>query len=344
MQSLMFDEARQSAQVVAHMLSQDDAQYTAWAQQVASHEPRQILTVARGSSDHAASYLAYLLTMLTGHVVASLPLSHVSLNHAALQVQHTLAIALSQSGRSPDLLATMQSLEAQGATTTALVNDPASPLAALAQWSFPLRAGPEKSVAATKSYIASLAVSARLAATLHRQRGGGDALLIALSSLPEVLDLATRLDWSVALDIFRPRQCAMVLGRGLGLALAQEAALKLKETACMQAEAFSGAEVLHGPMALIEKGYPLLIFALPGAALPAQRQLARDMRQRGATVYLVGASDVPEADLRLPEMAHEALAPLVAAQAFYLFAEQLSREKGLNPDLPRHLNKVTLTV
>jgi glutamine---fructose-6-phosphate transaminase (isomerizing) len=174
--------------------------------------------------------------------------------------------------------------------------------------------------------------------------GKGEGLLQALPILPEALEKATQLDWSSALDIFRPRQCAMVLGRGPSLALAQEAALKLKETCCMQAEAFSGAEVIHGPMALVEANYPLLIFALPGAALSVQRQLARDMRLRGARVFLVAESDVPEADLHLPSITHEALGPIVAAQAFYMFAEQLSREKGFNPDVPRHLSKITFTV
>lgn len=344
MHSLMLNEAQQSAQVVATMLSRDGAQYTAWAQHVVTLKPSQAMTVARGSSDHAASYLGYLMAMLTGKVVASLPMSHVSLNRSRLDVANALAIALSQSGRSPDLLATMKSLADQGAITTSVVNDTSSPLSATTQWAFALHAGPERSVAATKTYIASLAVAARLVANLQMQSGKGDALVQALPTLPDAMEEATRLDWSKALDIFRHRQCAMVLGRGLGLALAQEAALKLKETACMQAEAFSGAEVIHGPMALVDAKYPLLIFALPGEALTAQRQLASAMRERGATVFLVGASNVPEADLQLPEITHEALGPIVAAQAFYLFAEQLSREKGFNPDVPRHLSKVTLTV
>lgn len=344
MQTLMFQEALQSAQVVDTLLSQDHDKYTAWAQHVVGAGPMQYLTVARGSSDHAASYMGYLLTMLTGKLVSSLPMSHVSLYQTQLDVHNALAIALSQSGRSPDLLSTMKSLAQQGAITTAVVNDLSSPLAALTPWAFGLHAGAEKSVAATKTFIASLAVGARLVAHLQTQMGKGDGLLQALPTLPEALEKATQLDWSSALDIFKTRQCAMVLGRGPGLALAQEAALKLKETCCMQAEAFSGAEVIHGPMVLVDANYPLLVFALPGATLSAQRQLARDMRQRGAQVFLVAASDVPEADLHLPDITHEALGPIVAAQAFYLFAEQLSRAKGFDPDVPRHLSKVTLTV
>jgi glutamine---fructose-6-phosphate transaminase (isomerizing) len=166
MQTLMFQEARQSAHVVGTLLSQDHEKYAAWARHVVGAGPTQHLTVARGSSDHAAGYMGYLLTMLTGKLVSSLPMSHVSLYHTQLDVKNALAIALSQSGRSPDLLSTMKSLSEQGAITTALVNDLSSPLATLTPWAFGLHAGVEKSVAATKSYIASLASGARLVAHL----------------------------------------------------------------------------------------------------------------------------------------------------------------------------------
>ena len=306
--------------------------------------PRPVMTVARGSSDHAASYLAYLLALETGKVVTSLPLSLVSLHQRRLEVQNCLAIAISQSGRSPDLLATLQALSYQGACTTALVNDATSPLATQAQWSFPLHAGAEYSVAATKSYIASLVAAVRLVAHWSRALGVGDLLLTALQDLPQALQQATQIDWSRAIDTMLNARSAMVLGRGLGLAVAQEAALKLKETSCLQAEAFSGAEVLHGPMALIGSGYPLIVFALPGPALAGQRRLAQEMRQRGAQVLLVATAEVAEADVRIPDAPHDALSPILAIQCFYLFAEQLAQARGLDPDTPKHLQKVTLTL
>lgn len=344
MQTLMQQEALQSAEVVAQILASDGASYAQWAQQVLAYQPAQVVTVARGSSDHAASYIAGLLTLLTGKVVASLPMSHVSLYQAKLDVKNTLAIAVSQSGRSPDLLATLQSLQTQGAMTTALVNDPASPLATTTQWTFSLQAGAERSVAATKSFIASLAVGARLVGSWEQASHGASALMEALETLPEALAAASRVDWSAALDVFRYADRAMVLGRGLGLSIAQEAALKLKETSCLQAEAFSGAEVVHGPMALVETDYPLLVFALPGPALAGQLALAQDMRRRGARVVLVGCAGDAPVDVLLPPITHHALGPLVAIQAFYLFADALALARGLNPDTPKHLKKVTLTV
>lgn len=344
MQSLMYQEALQSADVVAHMLVTDEARCVQWARQVVDYRPSQVVTVARGSSDHAATYIAGLLTLLTGKVVASLPMSHVSLYQAKLDVERTLALAVSQSGRSPDLLATMASLQTQGAMTTALVNDAASPLAAAVQWTFHLHAGVERSVAATKSFIASLVAGARLAGQWEQQVHGASSLLAALSTLPQALTQACRVDWSAALEVLGGADRTMVLGRGLGLSIAQEAALKLKETSCLQAEAFSGAEVVHGPMALVRQNYPLLVFALPGPTLAGQLSLARDMRQRGARVVLVGCAGDAPMDVVLPPVGHHALGPLVAIQAFYLFAEALARARGLNPDTPQHLKKVTLTV
>lgn len=344
MQTLMYQEALQSADVVAHMLATDAVRCEQWARQVVGYRPSQVVTVARGSSDHAATYIAGLITLLTGKVVASLPMSQVSLYQAKLDVRNTLALAVSQSGRSPDLLATMQSLQAQGAMATSLVNDLASPLATTTPWTFPLQAGVEKSVAATKSFIASLAAGARLAGYWENEVQGASVLLDALPTLPAALAAASRVDWSAAIDVFRRTDRAMVLGRGLGLAIAQEAALKLKETSCLQAEAFSGAEVMHGPMALVGKDYPLLVFALPGPALVGQLALAQDMRQRGAQVVLVGCARDAAVDVKLPPISHHALGPLVAIQAFYLFANALALARGLNPDTPQHLKKVTLTV
>ena len=340
----MHQEALQSADVVAQLLAADGPRCEQWARQVVDYSPSQVVTVARGSSDHAATYMAGLLTLLCGKVVASLPMSHVSLYQAKLEVKSTLALAVSQSGRSPDLLATMESLQAQGAMTTALVNDAASPLAASVQWPFSLHAGVESSVAATKSFIASLSMGARLASSWEKQLHGGSTLAAALGTLPEALADACCVDWSAALDVFRDSDRAMVLGRGLGLSIAQEAALKLKETCRLQAEPFSGAEVIHGPMALVGDGYPLLVFALPGPTFASQLAMAQDMRRHGARVVLVGCADGAAVDVVLPAIQHHALGPLVAAQAFYLFANALAFERGLDPDAPKHLRKVTLTV
>ncbi|WP_433692690.1 SIS domain-containing protein [Herbaspirillum seropedicae] len=335
----MLKEARSAADYVAVQLTRDQDRYAALGARLRAAPPANIVTVARGSSDHAAAYCAYLIMARLGRIVASLPMSLVTLNHAPLQVRDALAIAISQSGQSPDVVEPIRYFHAQGAVTVALVNQADSPLASAAQWSLPLHAGVESSVAATKSFIASLVASALL--TAHWQDDA--ALLNALAQLPDALRAACACDWSDAVQALTPADRIMVVGRGIGFPLALEAALKCKETCAIQAEAFSGAEIKHGPMALIEEGYPLLMFAIRGPSQAGMLALAAEMRVRGAKVLLAAPEDVVERDLTLPVAATPDLDPIVAIQAFYVMAAQLSAARGMDADRPRHLNKVTKT-
>ncbi|MEO7579583.1 MAG: SIS domain-containing protein, partial [Massilia sp.] len=278
----MLAEARAAADCVAGQLAQDGERYADLGRFLRANPPAAALTVARGSSDHAAAYCAYLIMARLGRVVASLPMSLVTLYKAPLQARGTLAIAVSQSGQSPDVVEPISYFGAGGATTVALVNDAASPLAQAAQWCMPLHAGKEHSVAATKSFIASLVAGARLVAAWQDD----PALRDGLAALPEALRSAAGADWSAALPVLTPARNIMVVGRGPGFPLALEAALKFKETSSLQAEAFSSAEIRHGPMALIEPDYPLLVFATRGPAQAGLVALAADMRARGARVLL----------------------------------------------------------
>ncbi|MBN3851646.1 SIS domain-containing protein [Paraburkholderia sp. Ac-20342] len=334
----MLKEALASAGTVAAQL-EDTSRVAALAATLAQQPRHVALTVARGSSDHAASYFASLTMSRLGVPVASLPMSVATLQQAPLQVRDQLALAFSQSGKSPDLVGTMNALRSAGALTVAAVNAPASPLADACEWHLPLVAGPELSVAATKSYIAMLSISAQLVA--HWQNDA--ELLGALNTLPEALERAGRLDWSMAVNELRGIERMIVIGRGLGLAIAQEAALKLKETSGIQAEAFSSAEVRHGPMELIDRDYPLLVFAPRGPEQAGLLQLAHDMRARGARVLLAAPDDVADASLPLVSTAHTALDPIAAILSFYVMAADLAAARGRNPDAPRHLNKVTET-
>jgi glutamine---fructose-6-phosphate transaminase (isomerizing) len=336
--SNMLKEALASASVVAAQLA-DTAPVEALAHQLQA-EPRQVaLTVARGSSDHAASYFAALTMSRIGVPVASIPMSIATLQQAPLRVRGQFALAFSQSGRSPDLVATMRVLHEAGALTAAAVNVPGSPLADAAGVELPLLAGPELSVAATKSYIAMLSMSAQLVAFWQRDA----AFVDAVRALPDALHRAGSLDWSKAVDELRNVSQMIVIGRGPGLAIAQEAALKLKETSGIQAEAFSSAEVRHGPMELIDRDYPLLVFAPRGPEQAGLIELARDMTKRGARVLLAAPADVPEATLPLVTTADAALDPVAAILSFYVMAAGLAAARGRNPDEPRYLNKVTET-
>ena len=337
--SLMLDEARSAGACVALQLSQDRACYAELGQRLRSAPPTAILTLARGSSDHAAAYCAYLIMARIGRIVASLPMSLITLNRAPLLARDALAIAISQSGQSPDVIEPIRYFRNGGATTVALVNDAASPLAAAAEWNLPLHAGSERSVAATKSFIASLVAGALLAG--HWQNDAD--FLAAVDALPDALESAAQCDWTAALEVLIPANKIMVVGRGIGLPLALESALKFKETSAIQAEAFSGAEIQHGPMALIDNGYPLLIFATRGPTQAGLLLLASEMRERGARVLLAAPDDVAARDLTLPIAATPDLDPIVAIQTFYIMAAQLSVARGMDPDRPRHLRKVTKT-
>ena len=339
MTSLMFKEACSSSQVVAAQLEAESRRYAELGAALRANTPQTVLTIARGSSDHAAAYCAYLIMARLGRIVASLPMSLVTLQNAPLHANNALAIAISQSGQSPDVIEPIRYFRKGGATTVALVNDAASPLATSAEWCMPLHAGAELSVAATKSYIASLAAGAQLAG--HWENDAN--FLAALADLPGALAAATDLDWSEAIEVLTPANNIMVVGRGIGYPVALEAALKLKETSVIQAEAFSGAEIKHGPMALIDNGYPLMIFATRGPGQAGLIQLAEEMRGRGARVLLAAPSDVAERNLTIPVAGTPDLDPIVAIQAFYMMAAKLSLARGLNPDKPRHLSKVTRT-
>lgn len=339
MTSLMLKEACSAGERVAQLLANDAERYTELGQALRRTQFSTVLTIARGSSDHASNYLAYLIMARLGKIVASLPMSLLTLYKSPLQTKDALTISISQSGQSPDVVEPMRYFRAGGATTVALVNDIHSPLAEAAEWAMPLHAGPEISVAATKSFINSMVAGARL--TAHWQND--PELLDALKALPEDLQRACEVDWSPALEVLTPARNIMVVGRGISFPVALEAGLKFKETSALQAEAFSGAEIKHGPMALIEDGYPLLIFATRGPNQASLLQLAQEMRDRGARVLLAAPSDIAERDLTLPTARIADLDPITAIQAFYVMAANLSLARGMNPDQPRHLSKVTKT-
>ncbi|GLR14143.1 aminotransferase [Chitinimonas prasina] len=339
MTTCMWKEMREGAAAIARQADKQDARYAELGARLRHTDPHALVTVARGSSDHASAYLAYLTMLRLGRLSVSLPMSLVTLYDAPLDVAGTVAVAVSQSGRSPDVVEPIKRFRQGRAQTIALVNDAASPLAEAAEWTLPLEAGPEYAVAATKSYIASLAAGARLVA-----HWADDAqLLNGLAALPDNLAKAQEVDWSHGVEVLQQAERIMVVGRGLTLPVALEAALKCKETAAIQAEAFSGAEIKHGPMALIDEGYPLLIFAPRGPAQAGLIKLAEEMRARGAKVLLAAPTDVAERELTLPLGPVPELDPIAAVTAFYPMVEALARARGYDPDQPRHLNKVTLT-
>ena len=245
--TLMYQEAHEAADVVARQFAANEAVVSALARTLREDPPRFIVTCARGSSDHAAAYAKYVFETQLGIVTASASPSVASVYAAEQRWQGALFIAISQSGKSPDLLRNAQAARIAGARVVAMVNVENSPLAALADVVIPLHAGPERSVAATKSYLAALAAVLHLCARWHQDA----ALGAALRALPDALRAGWGADWSALTDGLVDADNLFVVGRGFGLGVALEAALKFKETCGLHAEAFSAAEVRHGPMALV---------------------------------------------------------------------------------------------
>ncbi len=337
--TLMYQEAGSSAVLAAQQLAANKAQAAELGALLRKMKPRAVITIARGSSDHAATFARYLIETQLGILTSSLAPSISSVYKVSLDLEGVLCLAVSQSGKSPDLVKSVETAKAAGAYVVALVNAPGSPLEAIADVTLPLMAGPEVSVAATKSFILTLTAVLQLVS-----EWSADAQLAdAVSALPGGLAEAWREDWSAALDVLKPARNLFVVGRGLGFGLACEAALKFKETCGLHAEAFSSAEVQHGPMALVNQGFPVLAFAQRDETLPGLAELAGRFAERGADVLLAGA-EVPGVHVLPAVAAHPAVEPVLLIQSFYRMAAQLSVARGFDPDRPPHLNKVTSTL
>jgi len=334
--SLMAAEVTEAPAVVARMLAANADAAATLGRALRDTPPDVVVTCARGSSDHAATYGKYLIETGVGVPVASAAPSVASIFAAPAATRRALAIAISQSGRSPDLLASAGAQQAGGAHLVALVNDGGSALAGMADTPLPLHAGPELSVAATKSCIAAMAGLAQLVA----HWSGDRALHDALDALPTLLDQALALDWEPAVEPLAAVERMFVIGRGFGFGIAGEAALKLKETCAIQAEPFSAAEVRHGPMAIVGPGFPVLALAGSDAAGDDVRDVAAVFAERGATVLLASTTGTGA----LPATpAHPAIEPILMLASFYRLAERLACRRGLDPDRPPHLSKVTRT-
>jgi glucosamine--fructose-6-phosphate aminotransferase (isomerizing) len=338
--SQMLKEVRETPARVAAMLGRDQDAYDALKAALDARPPAFAATIARGSSDHAASYGAWLIALSTGLATASLPPSLVSRYAARPRLEHALVLALSQSGASPDLVRSLEAATATGAITTAIVNQPGSPLAAAARHVLPQNAGEEKSVAATKSFILTCTALARLVATWQDDQ----ALTQALHHLPERLEQATATDWGPTVELLKDATSLYVLGRGPTHAIAGEAALKLKETCYLHAEAFSTAEVQHGPKAVIDQDFPLLALATTDQGGADTLAYASEAAKAGITTITASPEiTAPGHHIHLPEPLHPWLDPITTITAFYPLAEALARARGHDPDKPRGLKKVTST-
>jgi glucosamine--fructose-6-phosphate aminotransferase (isomerizing) len=301
--------------------------------------PHVVVTCARGSSAHAATFGKHLIERYIGIPVAEAAPNIASVYGRRLRLENQLFLAISQSGRSDDLVELASSAKAAGALTVAMVNATDGPLVSACDIILPIGAGPELSVAASKTFVATLAALLRLTSSWTEDESFGGAI----ARLPERLSAAAELDWSDLADALVETTSLVTIGRGPTLAIAREASLKLKETCRLHAEAFSGAEFLHGPVALISSRCPVLMFMPTDAAAPGMRQLAAKLRAEGSALLAAEPGGCGPGWLPAVPSDHPETDAVCLIQSFYAVLIRLAERLGTDVDRPRHLQKVTRT-
>ncbi len=343
--SYLEQEINEQPAVLARLLSEENTRIREIAQAIRRRAPQFIYLAARGTSDHAGTYGEYLLAGHCGLPVALATPSLYTVYHRPPCVKGALVIGISQSGHSPDIVEVVAEGRRQGALTLGIANDPRSPLASAAEYCLSCHAGEERSVAATKTYTAELAALALLAVALT----GSPAMWAELERLPEHMARALQVAPEVERRVERYRYMdhCVLIGRGYNYATALEISLKLKELAYVVADSYSSADFMHGPIAIIEQGFPVLLVAPQGAVYQDLLGLARNLREREAELVVISdqqeALDLAQVPLKLPEAVPEWLSPVVAVVPGQLFAAALTRAKGYDQDRPRGLHKVTRT-
>jgi glucosamine--fructose-6-phosphate aminotransferase (isomerizing) len=342
--SRMLSEIRQQPEALERTLAGAAPGVAALRRVLEKRRPRLIVLVARGTSDNAALFGRYLIEIATGIPVSLAAPSIATLYGTQIDYRDTLLVALSQSGESTDTNLVLERARKRGALTLGITNQLASTLARLAEHVFLVRAGAEKSVAATKTYTGQLLLLYLLASVL-----GGSLRASDLDRLPGAVDAALRLEPEIGAlsERYRFMRQTVVVGRGLNYANAFEFSLKLMETCYVVAERFSSADLLHGPIALVERGFPVFAFAPPGPTWGSIREALEKLAKVGADIVAITDSGNRQVDglatrvIRLPRRLKEALTPIPYIVPAQLFAAYLAVQKGLDPDRPRTLNKVT---
>jgi glutamine---fructose-6-phosphate transaminase (isomerizing) len=343
----MLEEIRQQPAALERTLAGEIRPLERLKAILAKRRPRLIVLAARGTSDNAAQFGRYLLEITTGIPVSLAAPSISTLYEARLDYRDTLVVALSQSGESTDTNCVLSRAREQGALTVGITNESASTLAKIAEHVLLVRAGKELSVAATKTYTGQVLVLYTLAHAL-----GAKIRMDDLRRLPELAELSLRLEPRVAelSERYAYMHYGVVVARGLNYSNAFEFALKLMETCYVVAERFSSADFLHGPVAMVERAFPVFAFCPSGPTWPGMRDLLEKVRTLKAESVVVSDPGNPEAFdtasrcIKLPRKVNELLTPIPYIIPAQIFAGRLAAQKGLDPDKPRTLSKVTLTM
>jgi glucosamine--fructose-6-phosphate aminotransferase (isomerizing) len=341
-------EIHEQPQVLARLLDEQAETTARIAAAIRARDVRYAVFAARGTSDNAARYAQYLFGALNRLPVALATPSLFSIYRTPPQMRNALVLGVSQSGQSPDIVSVVEEGRRQGSLTVAVTNDPASPLAQAADHVLPLNAGEERAVAATKTYTAQLATLALLAVQLADGKERTERLA-ELHRMPEAVKKTLALEGQIAQAAQRyayATEC-VVLGRGYNYATAFEIALKLKELTYIVTEPYSSADFRHGPVAIVERGFPAIVVAPQGQVYPDMLTLARELAAREAELIVISGQDEPlglaRTPLRLPVVLPEWLSPFTCIVPGQLLAMHVTLAKGYDPDHPRGLKKVTET-
>lgn len=327
------------------ILREEEGKIRALADVLRQRDTSCIVLAARGTSDHAAQLGKYLFEYLTGIPVSLAAPSLYTLYDAKMRLERTLVIGISQSGESADVNEVVKRSREFGALTVGVTNNEGSTLARTAEHPIFCRAGVEKSVAATKTYIGQLMALYMLSIAW----AGKDDMFEELRRVPGHIGKVLSIEESVREMVprYRYMQECTVIGRGFNYSTALEAALKLKETCYVHAQPYSAADLMHGPIAAVDEGFPVFLVAPPGAPLASMTELARDLRGRRAETIVLssdpGILDTATVPLEVPVELDELFTPLVYIVPMQLFSYHLAVTMGHNPDKPRTLNKVTIT-
>jgi len=343
--SLMLAEIEQQPAVLERTLKQEAPRIARFADSLKKRGTRLIVLVARGSSDNAALFGRYLLEISTGIPVSlAAPAVH-TLYHTKMDMRDALVIGISQSGEGADINIVLENSKRSGATTLAITNEADSAMARIADETFLIRAGRERSVAATKTYTGQLLMFHMLAAALS-----GNKQFAEVERLPELaaLSLGLRSQIEETVERYAFMNHCVVVGRGLIYANAYEFAIKLMETCYVVAERFSSADFLHGPIAMIERDFPAFLFAPPGKTFAGMKDLLSKLTKLSAETIVISSEDsilkLATRTMKIPERVSEMLSPIPYIIPAQLFAALLAKAKGLSPDRPRSLAKVTKTI
>ncbi len=345
--SRMLEEIREQPRALERTLNEELRRLIRFKRAMEKNRPRLIVLVARGTSDNAAQFGRYLFEITTGIPVSLAAPSIETLYQAELDYRDCLVVAISQSGESTDTNLVLERAKARGAMTVGITNEKASTLARIAEHTFLVRAGKERSVAATKTYTGQILILYLIASALGAPIRSAD-----LEGIPELAQLALDLESNVAAvaDRYRFMRQAVVVGRGLNYANTFEFALKMMETCYVVAERFSSADFMHGPIALVEQSFPVFAFAPPGVTWSSIGETLAKLKGLHAEILAItdrGNAEVESCAtrvIRIPRRIPEVMTPIPYIIPAQLFAAHLAAQKGLNPDQPRTINKVTLTL